>query len=197
MRWNPDHVAFGLLLTLLLSGCRQETSAPSTTSVKPVAATPRDIAVQAQSDLLDQLLRRLTDALSQGGPAAAISICQEEAPQIAKSVAREHGVAIGRTSFRLRNPQNAPPEWAQPLVEQRLAEPQFVDLPDGRLGALLPIRLKPQCTLCHGPEAELAEEVKTALAEQYPEDQATGFQEGDLRGWFWVEVPAASETDSG
>jgi hypothetical protein len=153
--------------------------------------------MQAQSDMLDQLLRRLTDALSRGGPAAAISICQQEAPQIAESVGRKHGVAIGRTSFRLRNPRNDPPEWARPLVEQRLAEPQFVDLPDGRLGALLPIRLKPQCTLCHGPEAELAEEVKAALDEQYPEDQATGFQEGDLRGWFWVEVPAATNRDSG
>jgi hypothetical protein len=32
--------------------------------------------------------------------------------------------------------------------------------------------------------------VKEALAEHYPEDQATGFQEGDLRGWFCIEVPA-------
>ncbi len=197
MRWNLDPLSWGLILTLLLAGCRQQTSTSSPTPDEPATVTPRDLAMQAQSDMLDQLLRRLTDALSQGGPAAAISICQKEAPEIAQRVGKKHGVAIGRTSFRLRNPQNEPPEWAQPLVEQRLAEPQFVDLPDGRLGALLPIRLKPQCTLCHGPEAELAEEVKAALDEQYPEDQATGFQEGDLRGWFWVEVPATANRDSG
>jgi hypothetical protein len=28
-----------------------------------------------------------------------------------------------------------------------------------------------------------------ALAARYPDDRATGFAPGDLRGWFWVEVP--------
>jgi hypothetical protein len=196
--WNRHPWAWGLLLTLLIGGCRQEPTSPTEdATAKPAATTPRELAKQAQEDLFDQLLRRLTDALSRGGPAAAISICRDEAPQIARSVAKKHGVAIGRTSFRLRNPRNTPPEWALPLVEQKVTEPQFVELPDGRLGALLPIRLKPQCTLCHGPAAELAADVKTALAEQYPEDQATGFREGDLRGWFWVEVPGTMESDSG
>ena len=31
--------------------------------------------------------------------------------------------------------------------------------------------------------------VKVALDEQYPDDQATGFNVGELRGWFWVEFP--------
>ena len=35
----------------------------------------------------------------------------------------------------------------------------------------------------------LAGEVKNELASLYPNDQATGFKEGDLRGWFWVNVP--------
>ena len=28
-----------------------------------------------------------------------------------------------------------------------------------------------------------------ALAASYPQDQATGFGAGDLRGWMWAEVP--------
>ncbi len=31
--------------------------------------------------------------------------------------------------------------------------------------------------------------VKEVLASGYPRDEATGFAEGDLRGWFWIEVP--------
>jgi hypothetical protein len=44
---------------------------------------------------------------------------------------------------------------------------------------------------CHGGEEDLPREVVGALAEGYPQDQATGFSEGELRGWFWIEVPGA------
>jgi hypothetical protein len=28
------------------------------------------------------------------------------------------------------------------------------------------------------------------LAKTYPGDRATGFAAGELRGWFWLEIPA-------
>ena len=43
--------------------------------------------------------------------------------------------------------------------------------------------------MCHGAPTEIVEEIQNTLAEYYPGDQATGFKEGDLRGWFWVEAP--------
>ena len=50
---------------------------------------------------------------------------------------------------------------------------------------------------CHGPKDKISEEVKGQLAKLYPNDTATGFQTGDLRGWFWVEVPtSAHESDT-
>jgi hypothetical protein len=33
--------------------------------------------------------------------------------------------------------------------------------------------------------------VLQALAERYPADRAVGYAEGDLRGFFWAEVPKA------
>jgi hypothetical protein len=42
--------------------------------------------------------------------------------------------------------------------------------------------------MCHGPKEQLIPEVKEQLAKLYPEDSATGFSEGELRGWFWVEL---------
>jgi len=128
--------------------------------------------------------------ISTEGPAKAISVCSEEAPAIAREVSEEFGVAIGRTSFKLRNSKNTPPTWAASFVESRIDKPQYVDLPEGKLGALLPIVLQPKCVTCHGPRDSIAEDVRTALSERYPDDQATGFQAGDLRGWFWIEVPA-------
>jgi hypothetical protein len=61
-------------------------------------------------------------------------------------------------------------------------------LDNGQAAALLPIKLQAQCLMCHGPAEKIPLEVKTQLAKLYPQDQATGFQEGDLRGWFWVEL---------
>ena len=188
------------LFVAALVGCQRSTAPPSTTEnvqsnksteTEPVADAKAQ-AVAAKDALFKRLSTRLMEAMGNGGPAAAIEICSREAPRLAEEVGKEHAVSIGRTSFKLRNPKNSPPEWARPLIEQRAAEPKFVDLPDGRTGALLPIKLKAQCLACHGPTEQIADEVKSQLAKLYPDDQATGFQEGDLRGWFWVEAPARS-----
>ena len=39
--------------------------------------------------------------------------------------------------------------------------------------------------------------VRTAIAERYPDDRATGFDVGDLRGALWVEVPSATPAPTG
>ena len=61
---------------------------------------------------------------------------------------------------------------------------------DGRFAALLPIQLKVGCLGCHGPRESILPTVREALEAAYPDDKATGFKAGELRGWFWVEVPA-------
>jgi hypothetical protein len=110
---------------------------------------------------------------------------------IAEHAADEHGLAIGRTSHRLRNPANTAPEWADALIEQRVAESAYLAGPAGELGVMLPIRVAQPCLACHGAREDLDGEVAAALAESYPADEAVGFTEGDLRGWFWIEVPGA------
>ena len=62
-----------------------------------------------------------------------------------------------------------------------------IDLGDNRVGYAEPITTAPMCLTCHGNE--LSAEVRGALAEHYPADQATGFAAGDLRGVFWVTLP--------
>lgn len=155
-------------------------------------AAQRDRALSARDAMFTSLKTRLTEVVGSAGPAAAIDVCSKEAPQIAERVAREHRLEIGRTSFRLRNPDNEPPEWARPLVERRVEQPRFLTS-DGTLAVLLPIRMQDQCLLCHGAEQAIPEPVKTALNDVYPEDRATGFADGDLRGWFWIEVPPEGE----
>jgi len=143
----------------------------------------------AKEALFQKLSGRLMEAMSSKGPAAAIAVCQTEAPQIAKAISEEKGVSIGRTGVRLRNPSNQPPAWAASMVEAKTEIPTFVKLSNDHAAALLLIKLQTQCLMCHGPNDQLIPDVQSQLAKLYPADHATGFQEGELRGWFWVELP--------
>lgn len=50
--------------------------------------------------------------------------------------------------------------------------------------------LQPMCLTCHG--ADLAPDVQAAIAERYPDDRATGYRTGELRGVIWAELPPRS-----
>jgi hypothetical protein len=155
----------------------------------PEQTVQHEKALAARDAMSTSLKGRLMEVINSKGPAAAISVCSKEAPQIAEQISQEHGLTIGRTSFRLRNMDNAPPTWATQLVADRVAEPTYLTQ-EGKLAALLPIRIQAPCLMCHGSVDTIPPLVKEALTEHYPKDQATGFQVGDIRGWFYVEVPA-------
>jgi hypothetical protein len=135
-------------------------------------------------------LAALTGALAEGGPEAAIEVCRVRAPEIAAAVSGD-GVSMGRTAVRLRNRANAPKRWVDPLLAEYQAAPsdttsRAVRLRDGKVGYVEPIHVKPLCLTCHGED--VAPQVLATLRDVYPDDQATGFRENDLRGLFWVEL---------
>lgn len=152
----------------------------------------RDRALAARDAMAQTLSARLEAEKRAGGSARAITVCREEAPRIAAQTAKAHGVRIGRTSDRLRNARNAAPSWAALLMGDRPDQARFASASDGALGVLVPIRIAPDCLACHGKEADIAPATREALTAAFPDDQATGFGIGDLRGWFWVEAPAPS-----
>lgn len=190
-----------LVLAVTAVGCGKE-SAPTvkqssqdseSTRVIVEGKTPSDLQKQAmlaaKDALFTKLSGRLMETMGNQGPAAAISVCQTEAPQIAAEVSEEHGLRIGRTGVRLRNSNNQPPAWAKPLTDNKTDTPTFVVLDNEDAAALLPIKLQGQCLMCHGPKEQIAPIIQDQLAKLYPDDEATGFHEGDLRGWFWIEMP--------
>ncbi len=136
----------------------------------------------------------LTSALASGGPGDAIQVCHMSATTLIHRLGREEGIAAGRTSARLRTPSNAPKPWAAPIVKQyadaKVASVDgfAVDLGD-KVGVMRPIAHRAICSPCHGVEEKLNARVREELKDRYPVDRATGFKDGDLRGWIWVEVP--------
>ena len=159
--------------------------------LSPEQERQRERALAAKEELFASLFAELAAAMREGGPEAAVEVCSERAPEIARAVGEKRGVEIGRTSWKLRNPDNTPPVWAKLFVAERPERERHAVDHRGRLGTLLPIRLRANCVACHGATDQLAPGVQARLDEFYPTDEATGFAEGDLRGWFWVETPPA------
>jgi hypothetical protein len=151
-------------------------------------------AGKAADALAGALMKELKAALESGGPAGAISVCSEKAPQIAKGLA-EPGLAVRRASLRQRNPANAPDSVEKAVLDgwERDGKAEtvsmVVDGPDGReLRYLRPIRVGPVCLACHGAPESLVADVKAEISRRYPGDLATGYRDGDLRGAFSVRV---------
>jgi hypothetical protein len=63
-------------------------------------------------------------------------------------------------------------------------------LRDGRTAYAEPLVIQPLCVTCHGPVDAMPKALRDALAAQYPNDRATGYALGDLRGVAWAELPA-------
>lgn len=192
------HQAACVLCLLLASAPQAQSSLPRGTW--RITDAPAELRYPiSRADLIvvsmqDALLRELTTALDRGGPAFAIQACHIDVIGVTQRIGREKGIAAGRTSDRLRSPTNAPRTWAAPLVKAnagRLARDVdgfAVDLGDA-VGVLRPIAQRPMCASCHGPAETMTPIVRAALRDRYPVDRATGFTEGEIRGWFWVEVP--------
>jgi hypothetical protein len=148
-------------------------------------------AEDARDALLTRLTERIGEVMATEGPAAAILVCRREAPQMAEALGKERRVFLGATSFALRNPNNKPPEWAQPILAERPEQTVVLKREDGYLGVLMPASLDEGCTACHGSAEQVPEAVRKTLTEYYPQDEALGMDTGELRGWFWAVVDTA------
>jgi hypothetical protein len=160
------------------------------------------IAGPAATRLAGTLSGELMGAVAEGGPAHAIDFCAREAMDLTRQVAAEMGAGweVRRTALRTRNPANAPDDLDVRALERfHTAESDGAALenlvrraPDGDYRYYRPLRVAPLCLECHGPRESLRPDVLDALATRYPDDAATGYAEGDLRGVIRITVPAAA-----
>lgn len=149
--------------------------------------------------LASTLMQELKAAKQEGGAIAAIKVCNTKAMPLTDQVAQANGWEVGRTSLKLRNPQNAPDAWESSVLEEfqqqaeqgaDIAAMMHAEVVENAQGekvfrVMKAIPVGEQCLACHGSN------IKPELAEQldalYPEDQARGFKAGDLRGAFTLK----------
>lgn len=136
--------------------------------------------------------------LAQGGPVAGIEICQKVAQPLTREISEQNPDArVSRTALRARNPANAPDEQSRAVLERWVSlraageELPEADRHESTESVIIhrPILTGALCLQCHGNTAYFNRDLKDTLAEYYPDDRATGFEEGELRGAFRIEFP--------
>lgn len=157
-------------------------------------------AREAVQHFSESLKTELKTAVEEGGPIHAIDVCHQRAPEIAEEISTRTGIQTGRTSLQLRNPDNAPDDWERGVLnafEERLAEgedPKTMEHyevreenGDRQIRYMRAIPAGELCMTCHGTEVRY--DVEQALLRKYPDDQATGYSEGQIRGAFTLVQP--------
>jgi hypothetical protein len=143
------------------------------------------------------LKSELVKAMQSGGAIGAIDVCHTRADEIAETLSKETGMNVSRISAKNRNPGNAANgeqlkvlqsfdersksgeapaslSWTETIENENGAEFRFMKaIPTAGL-----------CLQCHGTAID--PEVSDRLNELYPNDKATGYSEGDIRGAFLV-----------
>ena len=166
----------------------------------PAQQADIDEAKAAIKTFAGALQVELKTAMQDGGPIAAISVCNTRALPISELISDEKGMALSRVSLKNRNPGNAPNDWQEAVLlnfevqkaegknVSDLAWSETVNTENGsEFRFMKAIPTGSVCLACHGTALSL--EIEQKLAELYPGDKATGFSEGDIRGAFVVTHP--------
>lgn len=168
---------------------------PDAISTKEISPEEAELTLEAES-LVQQfagtLKPQLQAAMQQGGPVHAINVCAEEAPQIARQLSDSSGWQVKRVSLKARNSGTAVPDsWEREILQQfdqrRAAGELLQQLSaaaavNGQFRYMKAQGVEPLCLTCHGET--LDPQVRAALQQRYPDDRATGYREGQIRGAF-------------
>ena len=148
----------------------------------------KEVASLAQQTFFQEV----NDALAEGGTEYALQFMHPiDNPKI-DSLDRVYACTIGRTSNKIRNVANKPdgPEELA-LIEAYIngkVQGDTVLVRNDHVIYYQPILLSmPACLQCHGqPGVDITESTLAAIRTLYPDDQATGYKLGDVRGLWKV-----------
>ena len=192
-----------LTLSVILVICFMVVSAPPSNAQKE----GKDIAFEealmdarrVSNQLAEKVRGLLLQEIDKGGFSSAVRVCSELAQEMTLQFNAETGHHVRRISLKYRNPKNVADAYEQRKLEEFNILNQKEELSkeyseiveeQGKkyLRYLRPLIVAPVCVNCHGPKENIPQEVKTILAERYPDDRATGFLVGDVRGAVTVKI---------
>ena len=152
---------------------------------------------KVSAELLKQLGTKLKHEIKTNGLVAAANFCNTNAITLTEEVNLHQlaGISVKRTSLKERNPENLPQDDERKVLEQMQNMLKGKKLPAYILKKenktykyYKPLVIKNQtCLACHG-DISTNPELSAFMKEHYPEDKATGYKMGELRGAIVVEI---------
>ncbi|NGP89880.1 Tll0287-like domain-containing protein [Fodinibius halophilus] len=150
------------------------------------------------------LSSNLQQAIAEGGVKNALQFCSIRAMPLTDSLSAHYNVELRRASHQPRNPKNQADSLEVATIQKYLVqikkeeslEPVTIAHGD-KINYHAPIRIPGQlCLNCHGrPGQDISKADLKTIQELYPNDQATGFEMGELRG-IWSVQFSQSYVDS-
>ncbi len=162
----------------------------------------KQIGEASATALMKNLKQHLMEALGQGESIETLEFCATQAMALTEEVQDnlKSGVRIKRTSFKYRNPANAPDIHEETALNFfQTAKKEGKPLPEFYIQTLAdkseyryykPMTVAALCLKCHGNVDQLDPAVKKSLLEHYPCDMAVNYQVDDFRGLIRVSIPA-------
>jgi hypothetical protein len=173
----------------------------ATTSVNADLTSQQQFEKEAQAAIKEfagSLKKALLSAMQDGGPVEAVAVCNLVAPTLATEMSKKYGMDISRTSLRIRNPDNEADQWETAVLQkfeerlstgeaiQKLTFTEKVETETNQQWRMMKvIPTDKVCLACHG--SKIAPPIQAKLDKYYPNDMATGFKLGDIRGAFSVK----------
>ena len=138
-----------------------------------------------------ELLRNVSRAIQQGGRDNAVEFCHLRAMPLTDSLSAVYNVTIQRLTDKNRNPQNAIRTLEDHQAWERIKNENtdFIERDqNGKVQYYKPIVMgMPTCIQCHGTRSDISESTRNIIHIKYPEDRATSYALGDLRGMWKIE----------
>lgn len=178
-------------------------AAVSTTAVAEDLSKYADEAKAVIGPFAKQLQAANQKAIADGGFESAVGVCRDLAPKMAGDVSRQTGWKLSRVSLKVRNPLLGTPDaWEQKKLQEfearltkgdkpdTLVASEVVEEPAGKYYRFMKaIPVQEGCLACHGDASHISDGMKGKLKAEYPNDKATGYSAGQIRGAISVKRP--------
>jgi hypothetical protein len=128
-------------------------------------------------------------AIQKNGAAAAVRFCNEKAIPLTSEMAKKYKAKIKRVSDRSRNKNNrATAEEMKYIarfkddVIKKVESKPIVITRAKQVHFYYPIQTNSMCLQCHGRAEQISVEALGQIKKLYPQDQAVGYSENEIRG---------------
>tara|TARA_R110000787_G_scaffold109035_2_gene217559 strand:- start:44557 stop:45186 length:630 start_codon:yes stop_codon:yes gene_type:complete len=194
---------FLMSVLILFTACKNETKqeGPTKEEIKieesniNINPSHAQIGLNIAFTTKAQLGKNLIGTMKEKGVLEALQFCNIKAIPLTDSMATVHQAIIKRVSDKTRNPNNKANEvelknieyFKSVLAKNEEIKP-IVETSNDSVNFYYPIVTNAMCLQCHGnPEKDLNPELLTSLSNLYPNDEAVGYSENQVRGIWSIQ----------